>query len=1021
MYSLLDEQGIYGLSEAVEEINKLSKLIKSKDNEIDNLIKELNSINLKLSNTQDELDYLKEIVNADDDLKQKLNEESDVKNDKLKILKLQKEVIRLDAEKLTLYEELLTYKLGGSLGAKKINLFDQSTTGDQITNRSTASETNKVNSAQDTNDHLPDIKQLQKLNLIHELENENRELQLAMKEILIGLKESDSTSDVVIDCPSLERLCQFFESRSINSNLANVIALKAELDILRGHNEELRMTNKRLRNDIFKIFENYSKQLLTDFVAKHHDKTDDVQPDKDAVPESDKNADHINQTLTEDELYDSDLSEGEIVLNSRSIVPNRTQDQVIQTDLDYQMMNEFDLNQKERKSIEKVDDEQSSSDSSSDLDKHSSSVVHQTDQDSSNRKNDDSKRTDQPLLNGDQNVVTTDRESQTSPMNEMSFTEQFTQTELSGDELGNVNYSNEIDEIKQILKFKSIEDLKEMINQRESTVRRDSMRTSSDLISKQDATSQTLEPPADQAANCSQCSLVQNLLIEFQTKIDRIDSGIVQREDLYTERIHVLQDENNRLQTELQRIVQIKDDLLNQKEKQIIELNDKIVDQKERIIDLEAKLTDAKNVEWTDKESRSKGELPTTVKTALTDKETNSIDQSKLDKQSIDGQLALINKGTMESSNQRGLINILETIIKCLQTRIEHKDEAIAHYQQLLTKTQEEHQQEIQKLMKNYKKVTEHSIKAIQSTSSVNQEQLETTLVKYSDQLNEFKAYHQKVLAEQKKALELQSGKLKRLKTENERLKVQASSTDELNRLRTENDELNELVKKNVKFIEKLKSAIKEERAYKQECRTESRQDNEPGKQMQLNKLKEETENLYALLTSKDKQIKELRLSKWNLEKKIDVVMQANKVELKAKADELEKMIGDQAKLKSLLEKIEKEKSVLRRRQVTVIKEPTPKAQLNKEIQTDKSVNFDLHNQENALFIDKFKQLDQTITTLKQQLQDCAHRERELVGLLEQKTMKRESTGNAPSKKEFSLKSIKARTFEINKKNSCDF
>lgn len=222
----LYEKGIYGLSEAVEEIQRFKKLINLKDNEIDKLIKELNSINLKLSNTQDELDYLKEFLNADEVLKQKLNEDSEIKNDKLKILKLQKEVIRLDAEKLQLYEENLSFKLG-SQGKTRI---------DNLNRSNVTISNNAINDKlSDKNDE--EIRKLQKLNTIQELENENRELQLAMKEIMFSLKESDSKSDVIIDCPSLERLCQFFESRSINSSLANVIALKAELDLLRGHNE----------------------------------------------------------------------------------------------------------------------------------------------------------------------------------------------------------------------------------------------------------------------------------------------------------------------------------------------------------------------------------------------------------------------------------------------------------------------------------------------------------------------------------------------------------------------------------------------------------------------------------------------------------------------------------------------------------------------------------------------------------------------------------------------------------------
>ena len=374
--------------------------------------------------------------------------------------------------------------------------------------------------------------------------------------------------------------------------------------------------------------------------------------------------------------------------------------------------------------------------------------------------------------------------------------------------------------------------------------------------------------------------------------------------------------------------------------------------------------------------------------------------------------MAIVNKGAVDSGNQRGLINILETIIKCLQARIEHKDEAIAHYQQLLTKTQEEHQQEIQKLMKNYKKVTEHSIKAIQSSSTVNQEQLESTLTKYNDQMNEFKSYHQKVLAEQKKAFELQSCKMKRIKSENERLKSQAGSAEELNRLRLENDQLNKMVEKNEKFIAKLKTAIREERALNQDSKIEPKQE-EKSRLMVINKLKKDVDELHNLLADKEKRVKELQLAKWNLEKRIGEVMQANKAELKAKSDELERMLSDQARLKSQLERHEKERSASRRRQATVIREPK---MVSKEVQTEKVVNFE---ENSGVFIDRFRQLDHTISTLKMQLQNCAQREKELIGLLERRDEVREHVPGRP-KKEFSMQTIKGRKFEI-RKNSCDF
>lgn len=339
----------------------------------------------------------------------------------------------------------------------------------------------------------------------------------------------------------------------------------------------------------------------------------------------------------------------------------------------------------------------------------------------------------------------------------------------------------------------------------------------------------------------------------------------------------------------------------------------------------------------------------------------------------------------------------------------------------MLTKTQDKNQQEIQKLMKNYKKVTEHSIKAIQSSSNTSQEQLEMTLTKYNDQLNEFKTYHQKVLVEQKKALELQTSKLKKLKIENERLKIQGNSIEEVNRLRIENDQLNRLVEKNVKFIEKLKSAMKEENALKQDQNRYEQKQDEQSKSMQLNKLKEETEKMYKLLLGKDKQIKELQLNKWNLEKKINEVMQTNKAELSAKTQELEKMMNDQYRLKNLLEKLEKEKGALKRKNVVIKHHQSDSSFKNS---SNKAVQTDLDFSSNDDFIEKFKQLDGTIAVLKTQLQNCAYREKELINMLEIKSSKVELSR---SKKETSSRSVthqsvKGKKVEIKKNsNSCDF
>lgn len=107
---------------------------------------------------------------------------------------------------------------------------------------------------------------------LRQLKNENELLELAMKEILLSLKWSDGQcSTILIDCPSLERLCQLIEARFIatttslgltgmqtpapsvygsgSSESFQWIVLKSELDLLRGQNEQLRAAIKNQRRD----------------------------------------------------------------------------------------------------------------------------------------------------------------------------------------------------------------------------------------------------------------------------------------------------------------------------------------------------------------------------------------------------------------------------------------------------------------------------------------------------------------------------------------------------------------------------------------------------------------------------------------------------------------------------------------------------------------------------------------------------------------------------------------------------
>lgn len=100
---------------------------------------------------------------------------------------------------------------------------------------------------------------------LESVQRENQQLQLGMKEILEGIRAGDTTTDLVIECPSLERLCSTIESRFLTSDdasLTKVVLLKSELDLVRGQNEQLRAEVKQLRGEFTNVIEEYTTDIL---------------------------------------------------------------------------------------------------------------------------------------------------------------------------------------------------------------------------------------------------------------------------------------------------------------------------------------------------------------------------------------------------------------------------------------------------------------------------------------------------------------------------------------------------------------------------------------------------------------------------------------------------------------------------------------------------------------------------------------------------------------------------------------
>lgn len=173
---------------------------------------------------------------------------------------------------------------------------------------------NKTSSTHDlNNNHNNRFKFKQVEERLRQVKNENELLELAMKEILLSIKWSDAQCwTILIDCPSLERLCQLIEARYItgsrndndqsdtaaappvvgqmslssNSNeredslLFQLVVLKSELDLLRGQNEQLRSDIKIQRREQLKqysMLENVRKNSLNKQLVEVECQTDKLK------------------------------------------------------------------------------------------------------------------------------------------------------------------------------------------------------------------------------------------------------------------------------------------------------------------------------------------------------------------------------------------------------------------------------------------------------------------------------------------------------------------------------------------------------------------------------------------------------------------------------------------------------------------------------------------------------------------------------------------------------------------------
>ncbi|KAK2508581.1 hypothetical protein MC885_005534 [Smutsia gigantea] len=252
------ESGVYGLEDAVIEIKNCKNQIKIRDGEIEVLTKEINKLELKISDFLDENEALRERVGLEPKTMIDLTEFRNSKSLKQQHYRAENQILlkeaRLTTEELNLTENS---PQENKIGERKFDFLSLKN-GNAAQSKNEFLSRELIEKERDLEKSRTIVAKFQ----IKELVEENKQLEEGMKEILQAIKEMQKEPDVKggetsLIIPSLERLVNAIESKNAEGIFDASLHLKAQVDQLTGRNEELRQELRDSRKEAI----NYSQQL----------------------------------------------------------------------------------------------------------------------------------------------------------------------------------------------------------------------------------------------------------------------------------------------------------------------------------------------------------------------------------------------------------------------------------------------------------------------------------------------------------------------------------------------------------------------------------------------------------------------------------------------------------------------------------------------------------------------------------------------------------------------------------------
>ncbi|XP_043565825.1 centrosomal protein of 290 kDa-like isoform X4 [Chiloscyllium plagiosum] len=272
------ESGVYGLENAVAEIKECKNHIKIRDHQIEAATKEINKLEMKINDLLDENENFRQRLGL------AANEVIDLSEfRKIKYLKQQqfqaenqillKEIERLEEERLVLKRQIrrMAQDKGmqagvGGISAEDLGLvdpFNEKINSSKETELSSSVnfELNRQNEyisrelevkEKELEKTRTEIAQLQAK--LKELMEENQQFESGMKDILHAIKNTQvegisKGGEEILKIESLEKLVTAIERKNTTDKFNSDTHLKAQLDQMKGRNEELRQELKEARKE----------------------------------------------------------------------------------------------------------------------------------------------------------------------------------------------------------------------------------------------------------------------------------------------------------------------------------------------------------------------------------------------------------------------------------------------------------------------------------------------------------------------------------------------------------------------------------------------------------------------------------------------------------------------------------------------------------------------------------------------------------------------------------------------------